>query len=52
MLSGELDAASAAYRVGYNDPSHFGRDYKSLFGDSPMFDIQRLREEVVETNTF
>src|SRR5882762_1723567 len=44
MLSEDLDAASAAYRVGYNDASHFNREYKSLFGDPPMRDVQRLRE--------
>ena len=29
MLSEDLDAASAAYRVGYHDASHFNREYKS-----------------------
>jgi AraC-like DNA-binding protein len=32
MLGEDLDAASAAYRVGYHDASHFNREYKSLFG--------------------
>ena len=45
LLLGEaLDAASVAYRVGYQDASHFNREYKSLFGVPPMRDIQRLRE--------
>jgi AraC-like DNA-binding protein len=44
MLSENLDAASAAFRVGYNDASHFNREYKSLFGCPPMRDVQRLRE--------
>jgi len=44
MLGENLDAASAAYRVGYRDASHFNREYKSLFGVPPMRDIQRLRE--------
>ena len=43
MLSEDLDAASAAYRVGYRDASHFNREYKSLFGAPPMRDVQRLR---------
>ncbi|HEY4036861.1 MAG TPA: hypothetical protein VGL94_23130 [Ktedonobacteraceae bacterium] len=38
-------AASAAYRVGYQNASHFNREYKSLFGVPPMRDVQRLREE-------
>jgi AraC-like DNA-binding protein len=45
MLSEDLDAASAAYRVGYQDASHFNREYKSLFGVPPMRDVQRLRQE-------
>ncbi|MBV9689581.1 MAG: AraC family transcriptional regulator [Ktedonobacteraceae bacterium] len=47
MLSEDLDAASAAYRVGYQDASHFNREYKSLFGVPPMRDVQRLREVVL-----
>jgi hypothetical protein len=35
MLGDDLDAASAAYRVGYNNASHFNREYKSLFGAPP-----------------
>jgi AraC-like DNA-binding protein len=45
MLGEDLNAASAAYRVGYHDASHFNREYKSLFGIPPMRDVQRLREE-------
>lgn len=44
MLGEDIDAASAAYRVGYYDASHFNRDYKSLFGLPPVRDVQRLRE--------
>ncbi len=47
MLSEDLDAVSAAYRVGYQDASHFNREYKSLFGVPPMRDVQRLREETL-----
>ena len=45
MLSENLSAANAAYQVGYNDASHFNRDYKSFFGAPPMRDMQQLREE-------
>lgn len=48
MLSERLDATSAAYQVGYNDAAHFNREYKSLFGDAPIRDIQRLRGETLE----
>lgn len=47
LLADDLDAATAGYRVGYNSASHFSRDYKRLFGDSPMQDVERLREGVV-----
>lgn len=46
MLSEHLDAASAAYRVGYDDASHFSREYKSLFGVPPTRDVQQWRESV------
>jgi AraC-like DNA-binding protein len=35
MLGKDLDAASAGFRVGYNDASHFNREYKSVFGVPP-----------------
>ncbi|HEY0733687.1 MAG TPA: AraC family transcriptional regulator [Herpetosiphonaceae bacterium] len=44
MLGEGLDAASAGYRVGYGDPSHFTREYKRLFGAPPMHDVEQLRE--------
>ncbi len=44
MLGENLDATSAAYRVGYDDASHFNREYKRLFGAPPMRDVERLRE--------
>jgi AraC-like DNA-binding protein len=44
MLGERLDAASTAYRVGYNDASHFNREYKRLFGSPPMRDVERLRQ--------
>lgn len=43
MLSEAADAATAAYRVGYESPSQFSREYRRLFGDAPQRDIARLR---------
>jgi AraC-like DNA-binding protein len=43
MLSEYLDAASAGFRVGYEDPSYFSRDYKKHFGAPPQSDIAMLR---------
>lgn len=44
MLSEDLNASTAGYRVGYNDVPHFSREYKRLFGNPPMQDVKRLRE--------
>jgi AraC-like DNA-binding protein len=44
MLSEDLDAAEAGYRVGYDDASYFNREYKRYFGEAPMRDVKRLRE--------
>jgi AraC-like DNA-binding protein len=33
LLAGDVDAATAGYRVGYDDSSHFSREYKRLFGE-------------------
>lgn len=44
MLNENLDAASAAYRVGYNNAAYFNREYKSVFGTPPMRDVQQLRQ--------
>jgi AraC-like DNA-binding protein len=43
MLGENLDVASAGYKVGYDDPSHFSRDYRSYFGESPRRDVEKLR---------
>jgi len=49
MLGEGLDAASAGYRVGYNDAAHFNREYKRLFGLPPLRDVERLREAARES---
>lgn len=43
MLNDHLDAASAAFRVGYESPSQFSREYGRLFGAPPKRDISVLR---------
>jgi AraC-like DNA-binding protein len=43
MLTEHLDAATAAFRVGYESPSQFGREYHRLFGAPPLRDIASLR---------
>lgn len=44
MLVENLGATGAAYRVGYDDPSYFNREYKRHFGAPPIRDVERLRE--------
>jgi AraC-like DNA-binding protein len=46
MLGEDLDAASAGFRVGYEDPSYFSREYKRLFGAPPQRDIAQLRSNL------
>ena len=43
MLGEDLDAASAGFRVGYEDPAYFSREYKNLFGAPAPGDIAKLR---------
>ncbi|BAZ08290.1 AraC family transcriptional regulator [Calothrix sp. NIES-4071] len=43
MLAKNSNAVNAAYRVGYESPSQFSREYSRMFGASPIGDIKRLR---------
>jgi len=43
MLIDGLDAASAAFEVGYESASQFNREYARFFGQPPMRDIRTLR---------
>src|SRR3989441_1182033 len=43
MLMDGIDAASAAFEVGYESASQFNREYSRLFGQPPMRDIRILR---------
>ncbi len=44
MLSGSMDATTAALEVGYQSPSQFSREYRRLFGLPPLKDIQAVRK--------
>jgi transcriptional regulator GlxA family with amidase domain len=43
LLAGSSDAASAAYRVGYQCVSQVSREYARMFGAPPMRDLATLR---------
>lgn len=45
MLNEDLDAASAAFEVGYESPSQFSREYARLFGAPPRRDVEALRRK-------
>jgi AraC-like DNA-binding protein len=46
MLSESLDAATAAFQVGYESPSQFNREYRRLFNAPPLRDVAKLRQMV------
>jgi AraC-like DNA-binding protein len=43
MLMDGLDAASAAFEVGYESASQFNREYSRFFGRPPLTDVRILR---------
>ena len=43
MVAEAIDAATAGFRVGYESPSQFSRDYGRVFGMPPNKDTRRLR---------
>jgi AraC-like DNA-binding protein len=43
MLGEGLDAAEAAFRVGYESPSQFSREYRRMFGAPPRQDVAAVR---------
>ncbi len=45
LLTENIDAATAAFHVGYESPSQFSREYSRLYGVSPIRDITVLRSE-------
>ena len=45
LLSESTDAADVAFKVGYESPSQFSREYSRMFGFPPREDITRMREK-------
>ncbi|MMZ65891.1 HTH-type transcriptional activator RhaR [compost metagenome] len=50
LLSGGLEAADAGFRVGYESPSQFSREYVRMFGRPPMKDVTHLRNTLSVLN--
>jgi len=48
MLGDDIDAASAAFEVGYESASQFNREYSRFFGKPPVRDIRALRSPGAE----
>jgi AraC-like DNA-binding protein len=42
MMSGAANAETAAYRVGYESPSQFSREYSRMFGAPPRRDVAAI----------
>jgi len=46
LMAGDgLDAGEAAFRVGYESQSQFGREYRRMFGAPPRQDVAALQAE-------
>ena len=43
MLADDVDAATVAFKVGYESASQFNREYSRLFGQPPLRDVRNLR---------
>jgi AraC-like DNA-binding protein len=48
MLNEHQDVSSAAFKVGYESPSQFSREYSRLFGMPPKRDMAALRGKVTD----
>ncbi|HJZ65970.1 MAG TPA: AraC family transcriptional regulator [Candidatus Acidoferrum sp.] len=47
MLSTTADASTASQQVGYISASQFSREYSRFFGNAPIKDVAKLRQESV-----
>jgi AraC-like DNA-binding protein len=52
MLSGSMDATTAALEVSYQSPSQFSREYRRLFGLPPLQDIKAVRNSSASAGAF
>lgn len=47
LISESLNAADAAFRVGYESPSQFSREYKRFFGLPPKVDLKHMQKKLI-----
>lgn len=45
MVRNGMTAAAASYAVGYGSPTQFSREFKRLFGRSPVEEVRRMKAE-------
>ena len=43
MFAENIDAANAAYQVGYESTSQFNREYKRMFGLPPKANVNQMK---------
>ncbi|WP_211441209.1 AraC family transcriptional regulator [Collimonas humicola] len=48
LLGGSIEAATVAFKVGYESPSQFSREYRRLFGASPLQDMEYLKHHELD----
>jgi AraC-like DNA-binding protein len=46
LLTERLDVGTVGYRVGYQSPSQFSREYSRLYGLPPLKDIEAMRGQI------
>jgi AraC-like DNA-binding protein len=51
LLAENSDVSSIGYKMGYESPSQFSREYSRLFGASPSKDVARLRAQALQASS-
>ncbi|CAN5872923.1 AraC family transcriptional regulator [soil metagenome] len=52
LLARESDVTGTSFKVGYESPSQFSREYKRLFGVPPSQDVDRFRDSSFSHESF
>jgi AraC-like DNA-binding protein len=51
MIEEGQTAEGAAFKVGYNSPSQFSREYSRMFGNAPVRDVVKMKQHGVSSET-